>query len=193
MSPRKLLMVGPSDDKTVPKAFVGEQQPNYYCRAWNGKREKYCRARAGNGTDHKGIGRCKHHGGRNQNAAAMKHGRYAKIVHPAVQKLIEQHEKDTRSVKDKMLAALNHTLALRDEALRLYAEKPTPALLDQIVGHNEVISKSGYRLEQIRSHGTVSVDRIKVFLSSLALAIDQRVTDPDMRRELRKDVNALRI
>jgi hypothetical protein len=51
-------------DRVIPSTFVGKLEPNYYCRAWNEKRKKYCRARAGcPGTDHPGEGRCKHHDG----------------------------------------------------------------------------------------------------------------------------------
>lgn len=43
--------------------YVGTIPWNYYCRGWNSKREKYCRAVAGQGTDHLGAGRCRNHGG----------------------------------------------------------------------------------------------------------------------------------
>lgn len=51
-------------EQHVPAEYAGKLEPNYYCRAWNAKREKYCRARAGAGTDHPGVGRCRHHEGR---------------------------------------------------------------------------------------------------------------------------------
>lgn len=53
-----------------------ELQPNFFCRARNVKREKYCRARAGQGTDHLGQGRCKNHGG----MVPIVHGRYSEVV-----------------------------------------------------------------------------------------------------------------
>jgi hypothetical protein len=46
--------------------------PNYYCRARNTKRQKYCKRRSGAGTAHLGIGRCSNHGGN----ATVKHGRF---------------------------------------------------------------------------------------------------------------------
>lgn len=52
------------EDKHVPKEYEGKLDSNYYCRAWNSKRDKYCKARAGKGTDHPGMGRCKFHDGR---------------------------------------------------------------------------------------------------------------------------------
>lgn len=53
-----------------------ELEPNFFCRARNTKREKYCYARAGQGTDHKGQGRCKNHGG----GTPIVHGRYSEVV-----------------------------------------------------------------------------------------------------------------
>lgn len=53
-----------------------ELEPNFFCRARNTKREKYCYARSGQGTDHLGSGRCKNHGG----GTPIVHGRYSNIV-----------------------------------------------------------------------------------------------------------------
>jgi hypothetical protein len=60
----------PTYDKDV------ELKPNYFCRARNVKREKYCRARAGQGTTHLGMGRCRNHGG----STPIKHGRYSETI-----------------------------------------------------------------------------------------------------------------
>lgn len=50
-------------DRFIPSVYEGKIDANYYCRGWNSKRNKYCRSRAGAGTDHTGSGRCKLHGG----------------------------------------------------------------------------------------------------------------------------------
>lgn len=57
-----------------------ELQPNYFCRARNTKREKYCRAKAGQGTDHLAQGRCRNHGG----ATPITHGRYSDVLRGSV-------------------------------------------------------------------------------------------------------------
>lgn len=74
----------------IPDHYVGTLEPNFYCRGWNAKREKYCGARAGRGTDHKGVGRCKNHGGANP----VKHRRYSKIEAPKIRELIDELEAD---------------------------------------------------------------------------------------------------
>lgn len=64
-----------NEEKWVPQEYEGKLEPNFYCRAWNSKEEKYCTNRAGKGTDHVGAGRCKFHGG----ATPVKHGYYSKV------------------------------------------------------------------------------------------------------------------
>lgn len=68
MSDVRLKPVDPGKD--VPATYQGQLAPNYYCRAWNGNRQKYCRSRAGTNTDHTGVGRCSKHGGN----AKVRHG-----------------------------------------------------------------------------------------------------------------------
>lgn len=79
------------ESKHVPTSYEGKLEPNYYCRGWNEKRQKYCKIRAGAGTDHKGSGRCKSHGGN----SAVTSGRYSKIARPSIREKLEQFEADT--------------------------------------------------------------------------------------------------
>lgn len=79
-----------SQHHDVPAKYVGKLEPNYYCRAWNEKRQKYCRQRSGAGTDHKGEGRCRHHKGN----APVKHGRYSRIKRPRIRELLDDFEND---------------------------------------------------------------------------------------------------
>lgn len=72
----------PPYDKTI------ELQPNFFCRARNVKREKYCRARSGQGTDHLGQGRCKNHGG----SVPIVHGRYSEVVRGSLGEHLERLE-----------------------------------------------------------------------------------------------------
>lgn len=88
-------MVVASNDKTMPARYVGMVLPNYYCRGWNAKRLKYCRHRAGAGTTHPGEGRCKFHGGRQQNDARVTHGRYSSIQTPRLRELLDAYAEDT--------------------------------------------------------------------------------------------------
>ncbi|CAA9573805.1 MAG: hypothetical protein AVDCRST_MAG86-1957 [uncultured Truepera sp.] len=78
------------ESKHVPTAYEGKLEPNYYCRGWNEKRQKYCKIRAGAGTDHKGSGRCKSHGGN----SVVTSGRYSGIARPSIKEKLEQFEAD---------------------------------------------------------------------------------------------------
>lgn len=82
---------GDSDPKWFPAAYDREARydANYWCLAINTKRRKYCRARAGAGTDHPGLGRCRVHGGN----SSRKHGlrsRY-KLQIPHLQDRLAKH------------------------------------------------------------------------------------------------------
>ncbi len=72
-----------SHERSVPVKFQGKLESNYYCRAWNEKRQKYCKSRAGAKTDHVGSGRCSQHGGN----APIKHGRYSVIQRERIKDL----------------------------------------------------------------------------------------------------------
>jgi hypothetical protein len=84
-----------SDDRTLPAAHQGKIAPNYYCRAWNAKRGKYCGARAGHGTAHPGRGRCNMHGGQKRGGdARVKAARYSTINNERLSELIADHMED---------------------------------------------------------------------------------------------------
>lgn len=81
------------EDKSFPVArpdgtheFVGKLDPNWWCRGWNPRRTKYCRMRAGWGTDHYRHGRCKHHGGRNRIGAGL----YSRVKQQELAELFDE-------------------------------------------------------------------------------------------------------
>lgn len=80
----------------IPPTFVGNPiEPNFFCRGWNSKREKYCRARSGAGTDHPGQGRCRVHGGN----SAITHGRYSAVARGSLGEHIEELELESEESK----------------------------------------------------------------------------------------------
>lgn len=116
-----------STDRTLPAEFVGKIEPNYYCRAWNAKRVKYCRTRAGAGTAHPGVGRCSRHGGeRKDGDARVKHGGRSELRNDRIRELIEQHAADPELLD--VSRTLATAKALMDDYIERYYEI-TPALL----------------------------------------------------------------
>lgn len=88
MSATSVSLAEPPGWRDVPTSYVGTVEPNYYCRHWNEKRQKYCSARAGQGTDHPGVGRCKNGGG----MTPLKTGIYSRIQRPRIRELIQYME-----------------------------------------------------------------------------------------------------
>ncbi len=82
---------GADPDTYIPEQYVGNPiPPNRYCRGWNSRREKYCRAIAGSGTDHSGQGRCEFHGGNSPIATGI----YSTIKHERVKELFDRFAAD---------------------------------------------------------------------------------------------------
>jgi hypothetical protein len=84
-------LVRASDDRTIPEEFGPKVAPNYFCRGRNVKTRKYCKWRAGQGTTHPGVGRCKLHGGQQEEDNRITHGRESFIRSQRVQELVEKH------------------------------------------------------------------------------------------------------
>lgn len=75
----------------LPTEYIGNPiESNFFCRAWNPRRNKYCRARAGQGTDHVGNGRCRVHSG----SMPITHGRYSNYVTSELQDIVDQLESE---------------------------------------------------------------------------------------------------
>lgn len=113
-------------DRAVPATYRGKLEANYYCRAWNEKRQKYCKSPAGTGTDHPGRGRCKIHGGLQEGDTRLKHGRYSDIRNTELAALVEQlrADPDPYNVLDDLVLAR----ALVKDFVNRYAEF-APALI----------------------------------------------------------------
>lgn len=181
-------MVRPSDDKSIPAAFGKDVPPNYYCRGRNVKRQKYCRNRAGARTDHVGIGRCWMHGGRAQNATAMKHGRRAKIATPDLRKAIEEALKDPDPLD--MRSTLATAKGILQHAINTYGEKKSPVALADLNRSVDVVSKIALRIEHAR--GAVPVERVRDYVRNIREVIDRVVVDEKLREKLFKELSGLR-
>lgn len=183
-------MVGPSDDKTIPTTYVGELQPNFYCRGWNAKehRKKYCRARAGAGTDHTGVGRCKFHGGKSQNASAMKSGKYAKIARPELRALIEAAAKEKNPLD--MLPTLAKAKGILDSAIKEYEHDQSEVALADLTRAADTVSKITFRIEQQR--GMIPIDRVRLFMEQVYRHVEDIVKDQAAQKKLIEAIGSVR-
>lgn len=110
----------------IPEEYVGHPiAPNAFCRAWNGKREKYCGSKAGHGTTHPGEGRCRTHEGRP--VTTGRSVRYHDLHHRTIGDLVKkfQDDPDPLNILDELALAR----ALLVDFVNRYAEF-VDALLD---------------------------------------------------------------
>lgn len=86
----------------------------FYCGSGRSRRQMaaegddghpHCRVRAGWGTDHAGVGRCKLHGGASPAASARARLRMAELVEPAIAVLVEVITSRDEKTADRLRAA----------------------------------------------------------------------------------------
>lgn len=179
-----------TDDRHVPEQYEGKLDPNYYCRGWNAKRAKYCRALAGRGTDHPGIGRCKHHDG--GAASKVTHGRfrrYASLTNKSLRQVIDQHAEDETPLDLREDLALAR--ALLEEFLRL--GDGSLASLSIGIQHVERIASVVEKIERIRAQNAVTPQELNRLMLNMGLVVRQHVSDDETCRRIQEGWLALRV
>jgi hypothetical protein len=86
-------------DLSKVEEFRGPLEPTETCNGWNSKRQKYCHARAGMGTDHPRVGRCKFHNGANITHGNRRKGYLQRLCSPALLKKITSSVKSPETRK----------------------------------------------------------------------------------------------
>lgn len=192
--PRRAL-VKASDDRRIPTVYEGQLEPNYYCRGWNAKREKYCRARAGKGTTHRGVGRCKMHGGIQADDGRVKHGRYLTTPAPAIRELIAKHmaDPDPLNIMADLAAARSALDVLLDRMPEGTSMDVALKFAGGVSSTVDVISKAITRLEQLKTAGAVSLDQVRRFLGAVDRTLQLHVADEKLRDKIRRDIYAIRV
>lgn len=178
-------------ERFIPAEFVGKLEPNYYCRGWNAKRTKYCRSRAGSGTEHPGIGRCRQHDGGGD--ARTTHGlrRYLPLRNTRLGPLVERYQEDPDALN------VGAELAVARALLHNWTEKakanPDAVDLNAASKLIDTISKLVYRMEQIRQHGTISLERVRLLMHAIDRVLEVEVPDVDQRQRIRRQIGAARV
>lgn len=170
----------PSDDRHVPAAHEGKLEPNYFCRGWNAKTQKYCRSRAGAGTAHAGVGRCKMHGGLQPEDGRVTHGARSMVKSSTLRQLIEAEKGRTDpldlSEELAILRALRSELLAGENVNADAAQK----LLD---GAGRMVE----RIERIRSQNAISRPELNRIMHEMWRAIDGRIPDEQLKAAIRED------
>lgn len=191
----RAALVKVSEDRAVPTTFQGKLEPNYYCRGWNEKRQKYCRRQAGAGTTHRGVGRCMSHGGVQENDKRVRTGRYRYNSAAKIQQLMQQHGDDPDPLN------VLEDLAILRAALELLIDKtPDDGTLDErikftdaIRGAVDAISQLTHRIEKLKLAGAVSLDQVKRFLGAVDRVLQLHIDDEKLRARMRRDIYAIRV
>ena len=158
----------PAAERHVPTEYEGKLDPNWYCRGWNGKRKHYCRRRAGHGTGHMGMGRCRYHGGN----SVVQHGMTSRYHQVAIADMIAKHQADPDPLNLlPELATLRALLESRLETGKMNAD----AAAKLITAIASVVA----RIEKIRSENAISRPEFFRLMQAMAAVVEQHVKDPE--------------
>lgn len=141
----------------------------------------YCKRVAGAGTDHKGEGRCRYHGGRG--GGEITHGLYAKEISDQIKAKYEDAKNtDIESMADE-LAMMRATVKnavekMEDSEIAEHA----PKIIDML----DKVSRNVERLHKIlygEKH-TVRIEEIDVIVGVIIKTVDEVYDETDTSEEL---------
>jgi len=174
--------------------------PGERCNArTHAKDHHLCQLRAGHGTDHPGIGRCRRHGG----CTPSRSGRYSTVKHESLHQLIAQFEADPDPLN--ILPELAAMRALFQDFVDRYTTWSTALLAwyeDSIRGGNSdrprqildisdaakllaEATKIVERVERIRAANAISRPDLARVLTEMARVVERYVMDQSLTPEAR--------
>lgn len=163
------------DDREIPTEHKGKLEPNYYCRAWNPRRKKYCRNKAGLRTEHNGTGRCKFHdGGGDTKVVHGMRRRYENVASARIRDLVKQHEDQPDPLNILPEIALVRGL-LQDFIER--AETDTELDVTNAVEFAERLSRMAERVVTMQSRNAITYDQLRRFLFATERVIEGEIRD----------------
>jgi hypothetical protein len=163
-----------------------QHKPYPVCGARN-KSGSVCGNIAGKGTEHVGYGRCKYHGGKNQDldSKTFKHGLNSKISYPTIVEKAKQLRED-RDVFDLR----DHIFLMEAIAQTILENVKSIDDLLPLVRVIESCTKVIQRLDEIE-HGrkyVISVENLGGILSKVVEVIERHVPDPYLRSLVADDI-----
>lgn len=178
---RRTAQQHPSDDRTIPPFDPAvELEPNYFCRGRNIRRGKYCAARAGKGTTRPGVGRCKHHGGRQPKDGRVTHGATSLVRRDTLRDLIAQELE-----RPDPLNLTEELATLRALRRNLFADDTVePAAAQSLL---DAAGRMVERIEKIRSQNAISRPELNRIMHEMWRAVDGRITDETIKGAIRDD------
>lgn len=150
-----------------------------------------CSMPAGWGTDHKGKGACKLHGG----ATPIKHGLYSKYAEHTLGKRIVELLEDPDLLDLKRPVALVQALMeklLADAAAAGTIDQDTRDSLTKLANQEGSAIERYYRTTEGTKH-TIRVENVQVFLTQVAVIINEEVGDAALRSRIAERLGTIRI
>lgn len=159
-----------------------------------------CRNRAGKGTSHLGLGRCRNHGG----ASQVIHGQRARtpalrrhyaISSPEVGELVAQYQSDPDPLnvlhEIAVLRALIHRAIEQIDLSHIPPgnrsfERSIPDLIERL-------SRVVGRVEKARARRSISVEEFTIVFRRIALIVKHHVNDPHTLESIVRDWEALKV
>lgn len=161
-----------------------------------------CQRVAGWGTDHKGQGKCKQHGG----ATPIKHGRYSDIERDRISDLLQKFEEDDDPLD--ILSEIAAARALLQDFIERYDQyltaliawyedndqKPKNILdISEAIRFLEKVTKMAHRERRLQQDNAVSREDLKRVLVEMARTVETEVQDKDTVRRIKDQWSNIQI
>lgn len=164
------------------------KEPDEHCNART-RSGGYCKNRAGYGTDHVGVGRCKFHGG----STPVKHALYSRyrdaLLGRGLGEVFDQLVNDPELKDLRQEAALLRALVIG----RLKREDGSgDEAIPEIVERLSRVVKRLHEIEEGR-HVYVHVSGLQVVIQQVVQVIERHVPDPDTRAAIAADLRGIRL
>ena len=169
------------------------------CGALNRQGEP-CRNRAGKGTSHLGLGRCRNHGGASQvihgqRARTQALRRHYAITSPELGELVAQYQSDPDPLnvlhEIAVLRALIHcAIEAIDESQTPQGQRSPERSIPDLIEH---LSRVVSRVEKARARRSISEEELILLFRRVALVVKHHVRDQDILAAIARDWDSLRV
>jgi hypothetical protein len=145
-----------------------------------------CTQKAGWGTDHVGVGRCKLHGG----ATPIKHGRYSLTHRETIGHLIQEHRESPDPLDTTEEIAVLRALAEDYLSTKHGTENFDPETAAKLI---EQVGKQVARIQSALAQNAISRKDFLRVMTEMGRAVEARVADSHVLEKIRDDWSSIRL
>jgi hypothetical protein len=159
--------------------------PHGLCGSPRKKGRPACTQRAGWGTTHPGLGRCKLHGGLQEDDGRVKHGLYS----PVMQALLKKREGQWDESAARAIDLSEEISTLRLLASDLGSKKKLNR--DAFLTIIDRITRAVSAQQQMVKQGLVSLETVNRYLEAIGLVIARHVKERNVLERIEADLGAI--